>query len=123
MLRFLSIFPVWTAVLMMMFVNLVPHHHHQTMICLVQEVCQMDGCCDDEHTGHSDANHEEDENHCISHEKYFPSDDLRVDFAILSSPAIVIPFPEIKPSTDIHKFFLDGKATYSPPILSWRINC
>ena len=69
MLRFLSIFPVWTAVLMMMFVNLVPHHHHQTMICLVQEVCQMDGCYDDEHTGHSDANHEEDESHCISHEK------------------------------------------------------
>ena len=61
MLRKLSIIPTLAAMLMVMFVTFVPHHHHQAMICLVHETCEADGCVNDEHTGHSDANHEEDE--------------------------------------------------------------
>ena len=123
MRRKLYIFPTFAAMLMVMFVTIVPHHHHQAMICLVHEVCEMDGCCDDEHTNHSDANHEEDESHCISHEKYFPSDDLRVDFTPFPVPAVKVPVQTCN-------FHFCPAATQevlivsiSPPILSWRINC
>lgn len=49
------------------------------MICIVEEVCGMDGCCDDEHTHHSDANHNQDESHCVAHKQYCPSERLHID--------------------------------------------
>lgn len=61
MLRKLSIVPIFLAMMMMTLATVLPHHHHQTMICIVEEVCGMDGCCDDEHTHHSDTNHNQDE--------------------------------------------------------------
>ena len=39
----------------------------------------MDGCCDDEHTHHSDANHNQDESHCVAHKQYCPSERLHLD--------------------------------------------
>ena len=66
MLRKLSIVPIFLAMMMVTLATVLPHHHHQTMICVVEDVCGMDGCCDDEHTHHSDANHNQDESHCVA---------------------------------------------------------
>ena len=40
MIRKLCIIPTFAAMLMVMFVTFVPHHHHQAMICLVHETCE-----------------------------------------------------------------------------------
>lgn len=123
MLRKLAILPTLVSMMMVLFTNMVPHHHHQAMICLVKEVCEIDGCTDDEHTGHSDANHEEDESHCVSHQKYFPSDDLRPDFTPLSVPAVKVPVPVdagLVPQAFSNRILA---ASSPPPILTWRINC
>ena len=78
MLRKLSIVPIFLAMMMVTLATVMPHHHHQTMICIVEEVCEMDGCCDDEHTHHSDANHDQDESHCVAHKQYCPSERLHI---------------------------------------------
>ena len=79
MLRKLSIVPIFLAMMMVTLATVLPHHHHQTMICVVEEVCGMDGCRDDEHTHHSDANHNQDESHCVAHKQYCPSERLHLD--------------------------------------------
>ncbi len=79
MLRKLAAAPILLAMLMVAMATVLPHHHHETMICIVQEVCGMDGCCDDEHTHHSDANHNEDESHCVAHEQYCHSENIHID--------------------------------------------
>ena len=123
MLRKVSVLPALLAMMMVLFTTFVPHHHHEAMICLVHEVCLADGCCDDEHTSHSDANHEEDERHCVSHEKYCPSDGLRLDVVPLPSAVLNVPVPaEAGTIVSIRKV-VNSTAFHSPPILSWRINC
>ncbi len=119
----IAIISTLMAMLMVIFTTVFPHHHHQAMICLVREVCVEDGCCNDEHTMHQDANNEEDENHCVSHEKYCSSGNLRLDFTVLAAPAVKVPvvvdavsFSDVQPRSSL-------KASYSPPILTWRINC
>ena len=123
MLRRIAILPSLIAMMMVLFTTMVPHHHHQAMICLVKEVCELDGCTDDEHTGHSDANHEEDERHCVSHQNYFTSDDLRVDFTPIPVAAVKVPVPvDVTRSFPVFSkdlFF----ASSPPPLLTWRINC
>ena len=79
MIRKLSIVPIFLAMMMVTLATVLPHHHHQTMICIVEEVCGMDGCLDDEHTHHSDANHDQDESHCVAHKQYCPSETLHID--------------------------------------------
>lgn len=79
MLRKLTIVPIFLAMMMVMLATVLPHHHHQTMICIVDEVCEMDGCRDDEHTQHSDANNNQDESHCVAHKQYCPSERLHID--------------------------------------------
>ena len=123
MLRKLAILPTLVSMMMVLFTTMGPYHHHQAMICLVKEVCEMDGCTDDEHTRHSDANHEEDESHCVSHQKYFPSDDLRPDFTLLPAPVVKVPVPV--QAAIVSPVYTQGtaEASSSPPLLSWRINC
>ena len=123
MLRRIAIIPTMMAMLTVLFTMAVPHHHHHAMICLVHEVCVLDGCCDDEHTMHSDPNQEEEENHCVSHEKYVPSDDVRIDFSAMAAPVIRIPvaYKTISFSNLHSQTYLESSS--SPPILAWRINC
>lgn len=115
--------PTLMAMLMVLFTTMVPHHHHQAMICLVKEVCELDGCTDDEHTNHSDANHEQDESHCVSRERYCPSDVLRLDVlpvtSIDSSVPAFFPIPSARKAPAAS---FNGRH-HSPPLLSWRINC
>lgn len=79
MLRKLSIVPILLAMMMVTLATVMPHHHHQTMICIVEEVCGIDGSNDDEHTQHSDANHNQDESHCVAHKHYCPSETFSID--------------------------------------------
>ena len=123
MIRKLCIIPTFAAMLMVMFVTFVPHHHHQAMICLVHETCEADGCVNDEHTGHSDANHEEDESQCVSHEKYFPSDDLRVDFHFLQEAAAPVTSPASSPVLTVPFHLRNSLVHSSPPVLTWRMRC
>ena len=126
MLRKIEIVPTLLAMLIVLFTTFVPHHHHQAMICLVKEVCVMDGCCDDEHTMHSDANHEEDESHCVSHEKYCPSDNLRLDFPqepVIVSSILLVPSACLSGNSVLRPAFFKDLAAPPPPILTWRINC
>ncbi len=92
MIRKLSIVPIFLAMMMVTLATVLPHHHHQTMICIVEEVCGMDGCCDDEHTHHSDANHNQDESHCVAHKQYCPSETLHIDQQDFGTDAVNI-FP------------------------------
>ena len=123
MLRKVSVLPALVAMMMVLFTTFVPHHHHMAMICLVHEVCLADGCCDDEHTSHSDANHEEDENHCVSREKYCPSDGVRLDIVPLPSTILNAPVPADAGNVVSVRKVVARAAFNSPPILSWRINC
>lgn len=123
MLRKIAVIPSLMAMMMVLFTSFVPHHHHQAMICLVHEVCLADGCCDDEHTAHSDANHEEDENHCVSREKYCPSDDLRLDVVLLPPVEIKNPVPEVSGTPGHLTVPVWQAVLHSPPLLTWRINC
>ena len=123
MLRKIAVIPSMMAMMMVLFTMFVPHHHHQAMICLVHEVCLADGCCDDEHTSHSDANHEEDESHCVSHEKYCPSDDLRLDVVILPPAIINNPVPAVVGTPSCNTTTVSFTVFHSPPLLTWRINC
>ena len=123
MLRKIAIIPSLMAMMMVLFTMFVPHHHHQAMICLVHEVCLADGCCDDEHTSHSDANHEEDESHCVSREKYCPSDDLRLDVVILPPVIINNLVPAVVGTPNCDTAPLSNTVFHSPPLLTWRINC
>ena len=96
MLRKLSIVPIFLAMMMVTLATVLPHHHHQTMICIVEEVCEMDGCCDDEHTHHSDANHNQDESHCVAHKQYCPSERLHIDRPEFQSESVnLIPLLDI----------------------------
>ena len=123
MLRKIAVIPSLMAMMMVLFTTFVPHHHHQAMICLIHEVCLEDGCCDDEHTSHSDANHEEDENHCVSREKDCPSDDLRLDLVLLPPVEIQNPVPEVTGTPGYRPAPVWQAVLHSPPLLTWRINC
>ena len=118
-----ALFPSWIAMFILMFVTIGSHHHHGAVICLAKEICEIDGRCNDEHTGHSDANHEEDENHCLSQEKFFPTDNLRMDLTVLSVPATVLTFFEETVCRIIRLPRRTDIADSSPPIQSWRMNC
>ncbi len=111
--------------LMVLFTTVVPHHHHQAMICLIREVCVMDGCCNDEHTMHADTDREEDETHCVAHEKYFPADNLRLDG--VTAPAaplpVAAPCPVACTVPILRTLHPEIFPPSPPPILSWRRNC
>ena len=121
MIRKIAIAPTLLAMMMILFTMFVPHHHHQTMICLVHEICVLDGSCDDEHTSHPDTHQEEDEYKCVSQEKFCPSDHLLPDITPLPSVILHAAGPVLACTRIPHP--LDIIYFHSPPILTWRINC
>ena len=112
------------AMMMVLITTIAPHHHHQAMVYFAREVCVADGCCNDEHTSHSEADPDDNESHCIAHEGYFQTDILRQDgIAAVFGPVSIIPTPLdtfVKtagaPCRIVRSF-----TTLS--ILSWHINC
>lgn len=123
MIRKFAIVPNLLAMMMVLFAMFVPHHHHQTMICLVHQICVLDGCCDDEHTSHSGAHQEEDECKCISQEKFCPSDQSLPDVTPLPSVLLRVPGPVFAGSIIPRSYPLDESILHAPPLLTWRINC
>ena len=112
------------AMLMVLFTTIVPHHHHHAMVCFVREVCSLDGCCNDEHTAHADADAEENESHCVSHEAYHHSDNLQLDgIPVLAVPVAMTPGPAPAPVRDVPGFHRIIPSSSPPPLLTWRINC
>ena len=112
------------AMLMVMFSMIVPHHHHQAVVCIVREVCELDGCCNDEHTAHAETDPDESEPQCISHEGFYQSDNLRQDdiSAIAGSVAVIL-HPTV---TMVRDLGVSSRVVrpFSPPLLlSCRINC
>ena len=60
MRRKLYIYPLMTAVLMVLLSTMVMHHHHGGVICTVVEICQIDGHANDRHTNHHESDSEND---------------------------------------------------------------
>lgn len=62
MKNFLSILPISIAVLLITVFSIVPHHHHQEVLCVVMEMCEKDNTYNDQHTEHDtsqeETNHE-----------------------------------------------------------------
>ena len=121
--RKLTILPILMSMLMVLFTTMVPHHHHQAMICLAKEVCELDGCHHDGDCDHSDADQEEEENHCVSREKYCPSDNLRLDIVPPALPVSSIPQPDLLQVRILSQATRCDLPLHSPPLLSWRLNC
>ena len=112
------------AMLMVLFITVVPHHHHQALLCLVQEECIEDHCYNDEHTNHSDANHQEQESHCITSEKYCQDEDQYLAWPVLAPISVeVISTPNGDEFRTFPRYHHPAKSFSSIPILSWRINC
>lgn len=112
------------AMLMVLFTTIVPHHHHQAMVCFAREVCVADGCCNDEHTAHADADPEESESHCVAHEAYCQSDDLRLEgISAFPAPVAAIFCPAPTQVRDLRVPCRTVRCFSPPPLLSWRINC
>ena len=53
MMKKISIFSIWLAILMVLFVSVMAHHHHSKQVCFIERTCELDGNVNDSHTGHS----------------------------------------------------------------------
>ena len=123
MFRKIAIVPTLLAMMMVLFTTFVPHHHHHAMICLAHEVCLADDCLDDEHTSHSDTDPGEEEDHCVSHAKYCPSDELRLENVPVLPVILEAPAPLFSAVFCPQQVRPASLSLHAPPLLTWRINC
>lgn len=55
---------LWLAMLMVLLVLAVPHHHHLSNVCFVEERCETDGQINDRHTHHQSSGQETQADNC-----------------------------------------------------------
>ena len=55
---------LWLAMLMVLLVLAVPHHHHLSNVCFVEERCETDGHINDQHTHHQSSGQETQADNC-----------------------------------------------------------
>ncbi len=55
---------LWLAMLMVLLVLAVPHHHHLSKVCFVEERCDADGQINDRHTHHQSSEQESQADNC-----------------------------------------------------------
>ena len=55
---------LWLAMLMVLLVLAVPHHHHLSKVCFVEERCETDGQINDRHTHHQSSGQESQVDNC-----------------------------------------------------------
>lgn len=55
---------LWLAMLMVLLVLAVPHHHHLINVCFVEERCDADGQINDRHTHHHSSGQESQADNC-----------------------------------------------------------
>jgi hypothetical protein len=46
------LFNLWLATLLVLSVTFLPHHHHLKAVCFTEEICDVDGNINDQHTAH-----------------------------------------------------------------------
>lgn len=56
MKKLISIIVLTLTAILVVVLNVLPHHHHGGTDCLVMEICEQDGHINDEHTTHHFAN-------------------------------------------------------------------
>lgn len=54
MKKYISISFVALSSLVLILLALVPHHHHQGLVCVVMEICEQDNQVNDQHTSHGE---------------------------------------------------------------------
>lgn len=118
MFRKLSVLSTLLAMMMVLFVSFVPHHHHHAIMCLAHEHCVTDEEDD------ASSREEQSDNHCICHADYCQShDDFNPDIFLLTPTATTAPLPPVTGMYRLYRAGASGAVVFSPPILSWRINC
>lgn len=55
---------LWLAMLMVLLVLAVPHHHHLSNVCFMEERCGTDGQINDRHTHHQSSEQESQADNC-----------------------------------------------------------
>jgi hypothetical protein len=58
------------AVLTIIVLSAIPHHHHKDVVCMVMEVCEQDHTFNDKHTGHSSDASSNHQSSCITGSEY-----------------------------------------------------
>jgi len=72
--RYLSISFTLLATIALTVSAVLPHHHHEGLVCMITEVCDNHDDLDDEHTSHHQADDMNHRNHnCVSESDIFLS--------------------------------------------------
>lgn len=70
---------LWLAMLMVLLVLAVPHHHHLSNVCFVEERCDADGQINDRHTHHHSSGQESQADNCpVEQIRHIVKDDADV---------------------------------------------
>lgn len=70
---------LWLAMLMVLLVLAVPHHHHLSNVCFVEERCDADGQINDQHTHHHSSGQESQADNCpVEQIRHIVKDDADV---------------------------------------------
>lgn len=73
------IISLWLAMLMVLLVLAVPHHHHLSNVCFVEERCDADGQINDRHTHHHSSGQESQADNCpVEQIRHIVKDDADV---------------------------------------------
>lgn len=59
MIKRLKISLIVAAILTAVFVSVMPHHHHGSLLCIAFELCDEDGAVNDAHTRHHQTDNDE----------------------------------------------------------------
>lgn len=78
MKRIFSIVPIAIAILSIVVLSAMPHHHHKEMLCTVVEKCERDNTYNDGHTEHKSG--ESGEINCVADAEYVSSNTNRDEF-------------------------------------------
>lgn len=74
---------LWLAMLMVLLVLAVPHHHHLSNVCFVEERCDADGQINDRHTHHHSSGQESQADNCpVEQIRHIVKDDADVQLVI-----------------------------------------
>ena len=70
---------LWLAMLMVLLVLAVPHHHHLSKVCFVEERCETEGQINDRHTHHHSSGQESQADNCpVEQIRHIVKDDADV---------------------------------------------
>lgn len=97
------------AVTLLLLLSLFPHHHHDGgAVCVVKEVCALDGQSNDCHTGH-DVRHQHDSHYCFWQQHHRTASVQRLawgdglNWAFLPFEGIGVPLPRVVDSGGIRR--------------------